>query len=504
MAASPGVFSTVACPLFLPRLPQTPASCLETAYRYTQPSDPASSPGEQTVPLLLTPSRRLLSHAPSSANPSAPTGGEAGGGDGSSASAAVITAQRMEPKLEAAQRQQLIPPHKPGTIAHKEKTQQSAARLPAATTAASLQRAPSCLAGGGEESSRQPAGRPASRPAGRQAGMQAGRPLPARAKCSASQPVGDRYLRLAPDGVCASTPPPPPPPHPSGVTTFARQGSRGGQRPTAEDLVRSSAPTALEPCTARSLEEEWREISIMNPAGIKTASSKQLQAPLQAESAELSQDRTVKSPSPSTTWFRTAYRYTQPSDPASSPGEQTVPLLLTPSRRLLSHAPSSANPSAPTGGEAGGGDGSSASAAVITAQRMEPKLEAAQRQQLMSPLSDLDPDPRKVVPPISADSTENPASVRTRDFLSRRASRLEIRDRGKGIPGKVNDGKASADPGGAVTFHWGSGGGATPFGSRAPSRIYGSRRAPQRPVESAVSWDAGSSKAGPWCPPADR
>ncbi|CAN8028360.1 unnamed protein product [Ixodes persulcatus] len=121
----------------------------------------------------------------------------------------------------------------------------------------------------------------------------------------------------------------------------------------------------------------------MNPAGIKTASSKQLQAPLQAESAELSLDRTVKSPSPSTTWFRTAYRYTQPSDPASSPGEQTVPLLLTPSRRLLSHAPSSANPSAPTGGEAGGGDGSSASAAVITAQRTEPKLEAAQRQQLI-------------------------------------------------------------------------------------------------------------------------
>lgn len=59
-------------------------------------------------------------------------------------------------------------------------------------------------------------------------------------------------------------------------------------------------------------------------------------------------------------------------------------------------------------------------------------------------------------------------SSRTRYFLSRRASR---RDRGKGIPGKVNDGKASGDPGGVVAFHWGSGGGATVFGSLAPSRI---------------------------------
>lgn len=56
-------------------------------------------------------------------------------------------------------------------------------------------------------------------------------------------------------------------------------------------------------------------------------------------------------------------------------------------------------------------------------------------------------------------------------FFSRRASRLEIRDRGWEISEKVNGGKAPTDPGGVGMFHGGSVGGATPFGSRAQSRI---------------------------------
>ncbi|KAG0413692.1 hypothetical protein HPB47_009165 [Ixodes persulcatus] len=61
------------------------------------------------------------------------------------------------------------------------------------------------------------------------------------------------------------------------------------------------------------------------------------------------------------------------------------------------------------------------------------------------------------------------ADIATSGSSGHRASR---RDREKGTPGKVNEGKASADPGGVVMFHGGSGGGATPFGSRAPSRIW--------------------------------
>lgn len=43
------------------------------------------------------------------------------------------------------------------------------------------------------------------------------------------------------------------------------------------------------------------------------------------------------------------------------------------------------------------------------------------------PLENSDPDPREVAPPISADSTESQPghpSARTRDFFSRRTSRL--------------------------------------------------------------------------------
>ncbi|KAG0444332.1 hypothetical protein HPB47_013915 [Ixodes persulcatus] len=47
-------------------------------------------------------------------------------------------------------------------------------------------------------------------------------------------------------------------------------------------------------------------------------------------------------------------------------------------------------------------------------------------------------------------------SARSCDFLFCRASRLEIRDRGKGIPEKVNDGKAPTDPGEVGMFYGGS------------------------------------------------
>ncbi|KAG0426514.1 hypothetical protein HPB47_026391 [Ixodes persulcatus] len=40
------------------------------------------------------------------------------------------------------------------------------------------------------------------------------------------------------------------------------------------------------------------------------------------------------------------------------------------------------------------------------------------------------------------------------------------------VSSEVNDGKASADPGAVAIFHWGSVGGATPFGSCAPFRIW--------------------------------